>query len=41
VIDLALAMAFDRGWIGANSPKPDDAARAQEDPNYNPYARED
>jgi hypothetical protein len=41
VIDLVLAMAFDRGWIGGSSPGPDDAVRAEEDPRYNPYARED
>jgi hypothetical protein len=41
LIDLVLAMAFARGWIGRSDPGPDAAARVEDDPNYNPYARED
>ena len=41
VIDLALAMAFDRGWIGETQADVDVAERVEEDPSYNPYARQD
>jgi hypothetical protein len=41
VIDLVLATAFARGWIGGSPAGPDDASKAEEDPSYNPYARED
>ena len=41
VIDLVLAMAFDRGWIGAAEPDLDVAERVEDDPTYNPYARQD
>ena len=41
IVDLVLAMAFDRGWIGATEPGPDAAQRAEDDPTYNPYARQD
>jgi hypothetical protein len=39
--DLVLAMAFARGWIGRSDAGPDAAARVEDDPAYNPYARED
>ena len=38
---IALAMAFARGWIGRSEPSSDDAAHVEDDPAYNPYARED
>lgn len=41
VIDLGLAMAFSRGWIGRSRSGPDDALKVEADPSYNPYARED
>ena len=41
LIDLILAMAMSRGWIGRTKPGDDSAARVEEDPSYNPYARED
>jgi hypothetical protein len=41
VIDLVLAMAFSRGWIGRPTTGDDTAARVEVDPAYNPYARED
>ena len=39
--DFILAMAFERGWIGRSDSGPDAAERAEDDPTYNPYARED
>jgi hypothetical protein len=41
IIDLVLAMAFARGWIGGTEPDLDAAQRAEDDPSYNPYARQD
>src|SRR5262245_37135898 len=41
IVDLVLAMAFARGWIGRSDPGLDAAVRAEDDPSYNPYARED
>ena len=41
IVDFVLAMAFARGWIGGADPGPDAALRAEDDPSYNPYARED
>ena len=41
VIDLILAMAMARGWIGRSEPGDDTAARVEADSSYNPYARED
>jgi hypothetical protein len=41
LIDLGLATAMSRGWIGGTKPGGDVETRAEEDPSYNPYARED
>jgi hypothetical protein len=41
IVDLVLAMAFARGWIGRSDPGSDAAVQADTDPAYNPYARED
>jgi hypothetical protein len=41
LIDLVLAMATSRGWIGGQTGDTDAATRVEADPTYNPYARED
>jgi hypothetical protein len=41
IIDLVLAMAFARGWIGRGAASADAAIQTEQDSTYNPYARED